>query len=73
MTGPLEPTRRERRAGSRRARQRTVREKRDKFLALREQGATRAAISAALNLSLEGVAELESIAEREEGGEAKNA
>ena len=69
----LEPNREERRRGSRRARSRSSRKKKDKFLAMRREGAPRAAISAALGLPLAAIAELEAIAEEGEGGEAKNA
>ena len=62
-----EGTRRERRSGSRRARERSAEEKVGKFLFLREQGATRGAIAAKLGLSVEGIDELIAIDERGKG------
>ena len=67
---PLHLSRSERRRGSRRARTRSSKEKKDRFLALREQGATRGSIAAALGLPIWGVGELLELARLEEGRDA---
>jgi len=63
----VEAPRFERRRGSRRARARSAREKTDKFLTLRAQGANRAAIAAALGFPGESIDELIEIAREGEG------
>ena len=54
----LHLSRSERRRGSRRARSRSSKAKKDRFLALREAGASRGVIAAALGLPIWGVDEL---------------
>ena len=62
MPGDLKLSGRERRAGSRRARQRSSKEKTSKFFDLLDRGASRATMAAVLDLPLEGVDELMAIA-----------
>jgi hypothetical protein len=58
----MEATRRERRAGSRRARARSTKEKVDKFIKLYRHGASERVIASSLGYSLEDARELLAIA-----------
>ena len=68
-----EPTRRELRAGSRRARDRATKAKFDEFLRLREEGLSTGVMASSLGMSSQTVDELLAIVRDGVGGQENNA